>query len=129
MNIRFPGGKKVEAEHRGFRILTDQPTASGGDNSAPGPFELFLISIGTCAGYYVLAFCQKRDIPTNEIELSMSTVRDESRHLVTRVEITVHLPDSFPKRYVEACLRSVTQCTVKRHLDDPPEIVVAATGR
>ena len=124
MKIRLTGGKKVDVEHRGLTIWTDQPEANGGDNSAPSPFELFLASIGACAGYYVLAFCQKRDIPTDGIELSMEIVRDEERHMVERIDISVHLPETFPERYVDACLRSAGQCTVKKHLEDPPEIAL-----
>ena len=126
MKIRFPGGLSVEAEHRGFTIRTDQSTGSGGGGSAPSPFDLFLASLGTCTGYYVLAFCRKRDIPTEEIELSMDLVRDEENHRVERIEITVHLPAGFPERYVGACVKSAEQCAVKKHLERPPEIVLAA---
>jgi len=129
MRIRLPGGMKVEAEHRGFTIRTDQPEAVGGQNSAPSPFDLFLASLGTCAGYYVLAFCRKRDISTDGIELAMEVVRNEEKHRVDQVAITVHLPESFPERYVDACVRSAAQCTVKKHLQDPPEIILSADRR
>ena len=29
----------------------------GGDESAPAPYSLFLASIGTCVGIYVVYFC------------------------------------------------------------------------
>ncbi|MCK5331318.1 MAG: osmotically inducible protein OsmC, partial [Candidatus Marinimicrobia bacterium] len=60
MKITFPGGKKINAEYNGQIIKTDQAVASGGNGSAPEPFDLFLASIGTCAGIYVLGFCQQR---------------------------------------------------------------------
>ena len=62
MEIQFPGGKKVDALYKGFTIKTDQPKNEGGEGSAPEPFSLFLTSIGTCAGIYVLNFCQNRNI-------------------------------------------------------------------
>jgi len=126
MKIRFPGGMRVEAEYRGHTIRTDQSEASGGDGSAPSPFDLFLASLGTCTGYYVLAFCRKRDIPTDEIELTMGRVLNDENHLIERIDIVVHLPESFPERYVNACIKSASQCTVKKHLQDPPEIAIAA---
>ena len=129
MRISFPGGKKVQAEYRGFAIHTDQPKAAGGDGSAPGPFDLFLASIGTCAGYYVLAFCQQRSIPTDEIELTLGVIRNEERHMIERIDISVSLPESFPERYVAACIKSAEQCPVKRHLQEPPEIVLTAARR
>ena len=65
MEIVFPAGKKVNALYRGFTIETDQPENGGGDGSAPSPFDLFLASIGTCVGFYVLSFCHERSIPTD----------------------------------------------------------------
>ena len=67
MQISFPGGKRVDANYKGFSIATDQPVKEGGDGSAPEPFSLFLASMGTCAGVYVLYFCEERRIDTQEI--------------------------------------------------------------
>ncbi|HDJ23793.1 MAG TPA: osmotically inducible protein OsmC, partial [Candidatus Aminicenantes bacterium] len=60
MKISFPGGLRVVAHYKGLVIETDQPVYAGGEGRAPAPFDLFLASIGTCAAYYVLAFCQQR---------------------------------------------------------------------
>jgi ribosomal protein S12 methylthiotransferase accessory factor len=127
MRVTLPGGKRVYAEHGGHTIQTDQPQMAGGDGSAPSPFDLFLASIGTCAGFYVLAFCQKREIPTDEIELSVDFIRDKERHMVEQIDIAVSLPASFPERYVTACVKAAEQCTVKRHLQDPPTISLRAS--
>ena len=58
--IDFPGGAKVDAHFSGFTVKTDQSPKGGGEGSAPSPFSLFLASIGTCAGIYVLGFCRQR---------------------------------------------------------------------
>ena len=63
MTVGFPGGKRVDASYGGFEIRTDQCVDSGGEGSAPEPYDYFLASLATCAGIYVLGFCQKRDIP------------------------------------------------------------------
>jgi len=124
MKITFPGGKRVHAEYRGFTIQTDQSEEHGGDGSAPSPFSLFLASLGTCTGYYVLAFCQKRDIPTDGIHLQLNTIRNEESHRIERIDIEIHLPEEFPERYIGACVKSAEQCAVKRHLHEPPEVVL-----
>ncbi len=53
MLIDFPGGSRVDTHINGFTVATDQPPTA----SAPSPFELFLASIGTCAGVYVQDYC------------------------------------------------------------------------
>ena len=124
MRIRLGQGTKVEAQIREFTVRTDQIERVGGENTAPNPFELFLASIGTCAGFYVQAFCRKRDIPTEGIELSMEFERNEETRLIRRITISVAFPDAFPRQYIAACIKSAEQCTVKKHLADPPEIVL-----
>ncbi len=129
MKVSFPGGKQVQAEYRGHVIRTDQSEKSGGSGSAPSPFDLFLASIGTCTGYYVLAFCQQRNIPTDDIELSLSMIQDADQHLIKQITVEVSLPEGFPDRYLGACVKAAAQCTVKRHLQDPPNIVLEAKKR
>ena len=64
MEINFPGGKQVTSTYNGFTVTTDLPKNEGGDGTAPAPFDLFLASIGTCAGVFVVFFCDSRKIPT-----------------------------------------------------------------
>lgn len=127
LEVSFPGGKKVAAHYRGFDILTDQPASAGGENSAPAPFELFLASLATCAGYFVLTFCQQREIPTEGIRLMQRWRRDQQSHMIDRMILEIQLPASFPEKYRSAVVRAADLCTVKRHLQNPPDIEVLAT--
>ncbi len=120
--ITFGGGKKVDARVRGFTIRTDQPVADGGEDAAPGPFELFLASIGTCAGFYVVSFCQARGIPTDDIRLTQTMIRNDTTHLVDNINIEILLPADFPEKYKGAIIKAAESCTVKKHLASPPAI-------
>lgn len=122
MEITFPGGVRVNAQHKGFEIATDQPEQNGGENSAPSPFDLFLVSLGTCAGFFALRFCQQRDLPTEGMRLSLAAEHNPETKRLDRVEITLNLPDGFPAKYRPAIIRATDQCAVKKALDDPPEI-------
>ena len=122
MEITFPGGVRVNAQHKGFEIATDQPEKNGGENSAPSPFDLFLVSLGTCAGFFALRFCQQRDLPTEGMRLSLAAEHNPETKRLDRIEITLNLPDGFPAKYRPAIIRATDQCAVKKALDDPPEI-------
>jgi ribosomal protein S12 methylthiotransferase accessory factor len=124
MEMTFPGGKKVQAAYRGFTVVTDQPEAGGGDDSAPTPFELFLISIGSCGGFFALSFCQTRKIPAEGLKVTAEADRDPATHMVTRFAMDVHLPSGFPEKYREAIVQAVRACMVTKHLDHPPKIEV-----
>jgi ribosomal protein S12 methylthiotransferase accessory factor len=129
MDIQFPEGLRVDAIHNGFMIRTDQPVAVGGKGAAPSPFDLFLASIGTCAGFYALRFCQERGIGTEGLALSVAPERDASGKRVKKIHTEITMPAGFPEKYREALLRAVDQCLVKRHLDEPPEFEIVAVPK
>jgi ribosomal protein S12 methylthiotransferase accessory factor len=124
MDIQFPGGLEVAALDKGFTIVTDQPVEGGGAGSAPTPFDLFMASIGTCAGLYALKFCRQRNLDTEGLALKLTLEKDETCKRVSRVRLEVLLPPAFPEKYREAILLAVNQCKVKRHILEPPQFEV-----
>ncbi|MGD1048625.1 MAG: OsmC family protein [Candidatus Krumholzibacteriaceae bacterium] len=126
LTVTFPGGKKVNAEFKGFTIKTDQSPANGGEGTAPSPFDLFLASIGTCSGVYVLDFCANRGIPLEKVKVTQQIERDSETHLVTGVTIRIDLPADFPDKYREGLVRAVDLCTVKKHIMNPPKFTIEA---
>ena len=124
MTVRFPGGKRVNADYDGFEIATDQAVDSGGDASAPEPYDYFLASLATCAGIYVLSFCQKRKIPFDGIRLTQSWSREEKTNRLESVRISIEVPAAFPAKYRSALVRAASQCSVKKTLENPPEFQV-----
>lgn len=124
IKVTFPGNKKVAAEFDGKVVMTDQPVEAGGDGSAPAPFELFLASLGTCAGIFVLSFCKKRGIPTEGLEILQRAHWDDAAHRVSKVTLTVKLPKGFPEKYRDSVVSTANLCTVKKHLAQPPEFEV-----
>lgn len=128
IQVTFPGGKKVNAEIGGRIIPTDQPAAAGGEGSAPTPFDYFLASLATCAGIYVLSFCQEREIQTEGLALTqrMEFGEVEGKRKLERVVMDITLPAGFPEKYRKAVTKAAELCTVKKVLADPPEFVINA---
>jgi len=127
MLISFPGGVAVDARYKGFTIRTDQSPENGGAGSAPSPFDLFIVSLGTCAGFFALRFCQQRRLSTTGLELSVEIDRNPESKRLDRIGITLRLPEDFPEKYRAAIVRAADQCAVKQALLDPPEIVVTTS--
>lgn len=124
MEITFPGGLAVNASFKSFTVATDQRTDHGGGGSAPEPFDLFLASIGTCAGLYALRFCQERDLSTEGLALTLDVERDPERKRLAAIRLEIRLPDGFPEKYRAAIVRAADQCAVKRHILEPPRFEV-----
>jgi putative redox protein len=126
MEITFPGGARVNASFGPYVVQTDQPPAGGGEGSAPTPFEVFLSSLGTCAGIYVLGFLRQRGLSSEGVRLIQRTQRNPATGMTDQVEIEILLPAGFPDKYREAVVRAADQCAVKKHLENPPAILVTA---
>src|SRR5690242_10214081 len=105
MIIDFPGGTKVDAHFGAFTVETDQPAAGGGENSAPTPFEIFLSSIGTCAGIYVLGFCKQRNLPVEGIRIVEHVHPNHATGILDKIDLEILVPPSFPKQYYGALIR------------------------
>jgi ribosomal protein S12 methylthiotransferase accessory factor len=125
MQISFPGGVAVAAQIGEFTLLTDQPVASGGQNSAPSPYAMFLASIGTCAGFFALRFCQQREIATEGLGLSLDIERDAESRELRKVKIDIQLPVGFPEKYHKAIIKATDQCAVKQAIIAQPEFAVS----
>jgi ribosomal protein S12 methylthiotransferase accessory factor len=120
MLIDFPGGARVDAHFGPYTVATDQPPQGGGSGSAPTPFALFLSSIGTCAGIYVLGFCRQRGLSAEGIRLIQRLEVDPFTGRVAKVLLDIQVPPDFPAKYHDALIRAADQCAVKKHFEIPP---------
>jgi putative redox protein len=116
MMIDFPGGARVDAHFGLFTVATDQPPAS----SAPAPFDVFLASIGTCAGIYVLGYCRNHGLPMDGIKLIQKMQTNPASRMVEKIDIEIQVPPTFPKDQYAALIRAAELCKVKKHIAQPP---------
>lgn len=114
--VDFPGGSRVDAHFGQFTVPTDQPPAA----SAPSPFEVFLSSIATCAGIYVLGFCQQRGLPTEGIQIIQRIHPNPLTGMIEEIDLDIIIPPTFPEKYRDSLIRSAELCKVKKHLEKPP---------
>jgi putative redox protein len=124
MTVDFPGGSRVDAHFGPHTVRTDQPASAGGEGSAPTPFDLFLASLATCAGIYVLGFCRQRRLPVEGVRLVQRVETNPATKMVEKVSLDIQLPPGFPEDYRAAVIRAAEQCKVKKHLEQPPVLEV-----
>jgi len=120
MIIDFPGGSRVDAHFGSFTVATDQPPAA----SAPSPFEVFLSSIGTCAGIYVLGFSRQRNLPTEGVRIVERINHSQVTGMVETIGLEIQVPAGFPEKYRDSLIRSAELCAVKKHFEKPPKFEI-----
>lgn len=124
MIVDFPGGARVDAHFGPYTVPTDQPPTGGGGGSAPTPFAVFLSSIGTCAGIYVLGFCRQRGLSTEGIRIVQRIYSNPMNGMVGKIDLEIQVPPSFPEKYHDALIKSADLCAVKKHLENPPQFEI-----
>ena len=127
MRVRHVGDRVVQAETKGFKITTDVPSEPGGDVTAPSPGDLLLAALGNCTFYYVLHFCRQHDVPLDDVWLSVDVDRNEETHRMEKIRMDIHLPEGTPDSHLNAVVRAAAQCTIKKYLQDCPEIETTAS--
>jgi ribosomal protein S12 methylthiotransferase accessory factor len=124
MIIDFPGGARVDAHFGPYTVHTDQPPAGGGEGSAPTPFAVFLASLGTCAGIYVLGFCRQRGLSAEGIRIIQRMHSNPMTGMVGKFELEIQVPPSFPEKYRPSLVKSAELCAVKKHFENPPQFEI-----
>jgi uncharacterized OsmC-like protein len=124
--VKFAGGKKVDVVIGQTTVKTDQTVRSGGEGSAPEPFQHFLASIAACTAVYALEFCSAREIPMEGMEFRMICELDPKSRRYVKMILELTLPRGFPEKFREAIIRSMDLCSVKRHIVNPPDFEIKA---
>ncbi len=88
------------------------------------PFLIFLASAGMCAAYYAREFMRQRNLSLNMVSIVETVSYNHETHMAENINIHVELPESFPVKYKNAIIRAIAQCTVKRHLGNPPSFEI-----
>jgi ribosomal protein S12 methylthiotransferase accessory factor len=128
LRITLDGKRRITAHVGKHEIHTDQPVSAGGDDSAPTPFDLFLASIGTCAGIFIQGFCAARNLDFTGIQIQQWP-RYDAQGVLASVELAIELPPHFPPRYHEPLIRVVEQCKVKRAIAAQPEFQIRISAQ
>lgn len=127
MEITFDGGKVITAHLNGHTIRTDQPIQGGGTNTAPAPYDLFLASIGTCAGIYVKSFCDQRGISTEGMKIVQSLEFDPVKRIPSVIKLDIQVPAGFPEKYKDAMINVAELCAVKKTINNAPGFEITTT--
>lgn len=126
MVVMLPGGRRVDVQVGRHLVRTDQPVKGGGEDAAPSPFDLFLASIGACAGIFVQGFCAARKLPFEGITiLERPHFGDDG--VLEAVDLELQLPKDFPERYRDAVIKVAEQCSVKKAIAAQPRFTVTAS--
>lgn len=125
VDVTFVAGESYEALVRGHRIVVDQPADSGGNDGAPTPVELFVVSLATCVAFYAGGYLTRHGYGRDNLTVSAGFAMASDRPpRVSEIRVTVRVPASLPAEH-RLALRAVTRhCTVHNTLMSKPSVMI-----
>ena len=124
MTVTYTDGVRFEAETRGHRLVSDQPSGNGGQDLGMTPPELLLASLGTCAGYYAVEYLKARNLPTNGLTVSVVAEKAVQPARLGSFNIQLEIPGVDSAQHLEGVERAVRKCLIHNTLLHAPSITV-----
>jgi putative redox protein len=110
------GTYKHVVQVRQHRLLADEPTDQGGDDSAPNPQEILAASLASCTAITMEMYAQRKGWDIGGVEVEAQYTPAE-RGCPTRFELTLRFPADVPDEQVERLRVIAAKCPVHRTLD------------
>ncbi len=115
LEAKYQGKKKVEVRVNNYKVYTDMPVESGGQNSAPNPFEMFMASFLACQAVFAMAFVEKNGMKKEDFSFRAEPVFDD-KGLITKMTTIVKVPSDFPQEKEAHFINVLKTCKVGKHL-------------
>ncbi|MGQ9695668.1 MAG: OsmC family protein [Thermodesulfobacteriota bacterium] len=124
MEVTWQENFIFKAKSHEHEVFTDQHQTEGGTDKALTPAELFIASLGTCIGVYIVRFCRRHNLPTAglKILLDWTVVKDPWR--IGSINAEIHYPHNISESEKKGLLRMAESCFIQETILHQPEIKV-----
>lgn len=124
MRVEHLGDDRFSIDVRGHRLVVDQPTELGGEDTAPTPTELFVASLASCVAFYARRYLRRHGLSTEGLAVETDFVLGAKPARVTDLDLRITLPAGFPEERRDALLAVASHCTVHNSITHAPDIAV-----
>lgn len=121
--IKYIDGKKFSAQNRAHTVIIDQPKENNGQDQGPTPPELFIDSLGSCIGVYVLAFCKNTGLNPDGMKIILDWEKAGDKPArIKSIKAKIELPNADIGARKAALLKVAESCLIHETIKHQPEI-------
>ncbi len=122
MKVTYKGGKRFVATTRGHQLTIDQPKERNGSDRGMTPPELFIASLGSCIGVYIVNYCKNVGLNPNDMIVSIDWVLERNPSKISEIKVEITVPKIKDEKRKNAFIRVAHQCTIHKLLIEVPKI-------
>ena len=125
VKINFSGGMKFEAECANHKVIVDLPKGLGGSDDGATPPQLFLTSLASCVGVYVVIYCNKSKIDTTGMQINISAQKVSAPMRLEDIKIDISLPNATVGDKRDKLLSAAKMCLIHNTIANHPKMEIA----
>ena len=111
------------------RLASDLSIEEGGEASGPSPHDLYDSALGACTALTVLWYAKRKNIPVEDIEVSVERDASQERSGIYRLSAALALTGNLSAVQREELLHVAQKCPVHKLMTEvTTEISVALSG-
>jgi uncharacterized OsmC-like protein len=124
IKVEHLGAVQFAIQAREHRIVSDQPTENGGFDEGMTPPELFLSSLGSCAGFYAAQYLKKKGLATEGTIVRVFAEKAKNPARLDDFRIEVDVPAAISEGDRKGVEEAVRHCLIHNTLLHPPTIAL-----
>jgi len=106
-------------------VIADEPESAGGKDKGPDPYDLLLMSLGTCTVMTIRMYAQRKKWPVEDIYMELRHFKnhaddcrdcDEESSKIDRIEKEITVKGNLDDGQLERLLEISKKCPVHRTL-------------
>ena len=125
VEVSYLGGESYAIATRGHTLLTDQPAAAGGTDTAMTPTELLIAALSSCVAFYAGRYLARHGLNRDGLHVTATfTAATDRPARVAAVRLAIRVPGGIPPSRQAALLAVASHCTVHNTLRQAPDIAI-----
>ena len=99
-------------------LASDLSVEEGGAGSGPSPHDLYDASLGACTALTVLWYAKHKNIPVEDIEVSVERDASQERNGIYRLGAVLRLSGNLSAAQRQELLRAAEKCPIHKLMTD-----------